>query len=394
MTDSILRVPYGTRDILPGEGALRQRLETRIGRLFAAWGYDEVDTPTFEYADTFAMTGDRDQTAFRFLDRRGRTLMLRTDMTAPIARMVATRFRHHRGVKRLSYRSHLFRYEEAQAGRQCEFTQCGIEMMGADGAEADAEVIALAVQTLLDAGLQDFTLSLGQMEFINGLLEAAALSDDEARAVKQCLMKRDVVGLGEVVDAAGIPTQLAAVFKDLLYLHGGVDLLRELQDRVLSRRCWDALENLRRIYDLCDAYGVASYLSFDLGLTRSLDYYTGMLFEGYAAGMGYSVIGGGRYDTLMQQFGPPCPATGFALGMERLVLTLQRQRGLEQADLPVPPSLFLAYAPGQNAAAIRLAGELRGQGQRVKLATWPMTEAEAAAQARANQCEDFRFVEE
>ena len=97
MTDSILRVPYGTRDILPGEGALRQRLETRIGRLFAAWGYDEVDTPTFEYADTFAMTGDRDQTAFRFLDRRGRTLMLRTDMTAPIARMVATRFRHHRG---------------------------------------------------------------------------------------------------------------------------------------------------------------------------------------------------------------------------------------------------------------------------------------------------------
>ncbi|MGI6263282.1 MAG: ATP phosphoribosyltransferase regulatory subunit [Succiniclasticum sp.] len=394
MTDSILRVPYGTRDILPGEGALRRQLEQRIGRLFASWGYDEVDTPTFEYVDTFAATGDLDRSAFRFLDRNGRALMLRTDMTAPIARMVATRFRHHKGVKRLSYRSHLFRYEEAQAGRQCEFSQCGIEMMGAAGAEADAEVIALAVQTLLDAGLRDFTISLGQMEFIHGLLEAAALSDGEARAVKQCLAKRDVVGLGKVVDAAGVPTQLAAVFKDLLYLHGGVDLLQELQDRVLSRRCWDALENLRRIYHLCDAYGVASYLSFDLGLTRSLDYYTGMLFEGYAAGMGYSIIGGGRYDKLMQQFGTPCPATGFAVGMERLVLTLQRQQGLEQADLPVPPSLFLAYAPEQTEAAIRLAGELRRQGQRVKLATWPMTEEEAAAQAKANQCGDFRYVKE
>ncbi|HAY60651.1 MAG: ATP phosphoribosyltransferase regulatory subunit [Acidaminococcaceae bacterium] len=391
MSDKILKVPYGTRDILPGEGAVRRGLEDRIGRLFDAWGYDEVDTPTFEYLDTFSNAETPDLTAFKFLDRHGHSLMLRTDMTTPIARMVATRFRRDTGVKRLSYRSHLFRYEEAQAGRLCEFTQCGIEMMGAAGAEADAEVIALAVQTLLEAGLQDFSISLGQMEFINGLIEAAALNESQARDIKQCLIKRNVVGLGETVAAAGIPKQLADIFRELLFLHGGVELLDDMQGRVLSRRCWNALENLRRIYDLCRGYGVEQYLNFELGLTRSLDYYTGMLFEGYAAGMGYSLIGGGRYDTMMQQFGSPCPATGFALGIERILLTLQRQ---ETVKLAVPPALFVAYAPGRTAGAIRLAMELRRQGQRVKVATFAMDGSEVQNQARINNCDTFRYVKE
>ena len=355
MSDKILKVPYGTRDILPGEGAVRRGLEDRIGRLFNAWGYDEVDTPTFEYVDTFSNAGNPDLTAFKFLDRNGHSLMLRTDMTAPIARMVATRFRRD------------------------------------TGAEADAEVIALAVQTLLEVGLQDFSISLGQMEFINGLIEAAALNESQARDIKQCLIKRNVVGLGETVAAAGIPKQLADIFRELLFLHGGVELLDDMQGRVLSRRCWNALENLRKIYDLCREYGVEQYLSFDLGLTRSLDYYTGMLFEGYAAGMGYSLIGGGRYDTMMQQFGSPCPATGFALGIERILLTLQRQ---ETVQLTVPPALFIAYAPGRTADAIRLAMQLRRQGQRVKVATFAMDEAEVQNQARINKCDTFRYVKE
>ena len=264
-------------------------------------------------------------------------------------------------------------------------------MMGAAGAEADAEVIALAVQTLLEVGLQDFSISLGQMEFINGLIEAAALNESQARDIKQCLIKRNVVGLGETVAAAGIPKQLADIFRELLFLHGGVELLDDMQGRVLSRRCWNALENLRKIYDLCREYGVEQYLSFDLGLTRSLDYYTGMLFEGYAAGMGYSLIGGGRYDTMMQQFGSPCPATGFALGIERILLTLQRQ---ETVQLTVPPALFIAYAPGRTADAIRLAMQLRRQGQRVKVATFAMDEAEVQNQARINKCDTFRYVKE
>ena len=389
MSDSILQVPYGTRDVLPGEAAARRQMEDRICSLFARWGYDEVATPTFEYLDTFAGSGQADEGAFKFFDRKGSILMLRTDMTTPIARMVSTRMRKDTGVKRLSYRAQLFRYEEAQAGRQCEFTQCGIEMMGASGAPADAEVIALAVHTLLEAGLKNFYITLGQMEFINGLIEAAALTDEQAKEIKHCLIKRNAAGLEQAVESAKIPEQLANIFKDLLFLHGGVQLLNDMQQRVLSRRCWNALENLREIYELAKAYDVAQYLSFDLGLTRSLDYYTGMLFEGYAAGMGYSLIGGGRYDNMMQRFGKPCPATGFALGIDRIALTLQRQGSL---DVEGPETVLVAYADGKTAEGITLACSLRKEGKRVRLADRVMTEEEARQAAKENHCGEYRYV--
>ena len=389
MSDSILQVPYGTRDVLPGEAAARRQMEDRICSLFARWGYDEVATPTFEYLDTFAGSGQADEGAFKFFDRKGSILMLRTDMTTPIARMVSTRMRKDTGVKRLSYRAQLFRYEEAQAGRQCEFTQCGIEMMGASGAPADAEVIALAVHTLLEAGLKNFYITLGQMEFINGLIEAAALTDEQAKEIKHCLIKRNAAGLEQAVESAKIPEQLANIFKDLLFLHGGVQLLNDMQQRVLSRRCWNALENLREIYELAKAYDVAQYLSFDLGLTRSLDYYTGMLFEGYAAGMGYSLIGGGRYDNMMQRFGKPCPATGFALGIDRIALTLQRQGSL---DVKGPETVLVAYADGKTAEGITLACSLRKEGKRVRLADRVMTEEEARQAAKENHCVEYRYV--
>ena len=315
--------------------------------------------------------------------------MLRTDMTTPIARMVATRMRKDESVKRLSYRAQLFRYEEAQAGRQCEFTQCGVEMMGAAGAAADAEVIALAVSTLMEAGLKDFNITLGHMEFINGLIEAATLTDEQAKNIKHCLIRRNAAGLEKAVEVAKIPEQLALIFKELLFLHGGIELLEDMQNRVLSRRCWDALENLREIYELAKAYGVEQYLSFDLGLTRSLDYYTGMLFEGYAAGMGYSLIGGGRYDNMMQRFGKPCPATGFALGIDRIALTLERQ-GKPFAEQP--ETVFVAYAEGKTAEGIRTACALRKEGKRVKLADRAMTEAEMQKAVQENHYSAWKYV--
>lgn len=391
MADTILQVPYGTRDVLPGEAAARRQMEDKICSLFSLWGYDEVATPTFEYLDTFAGMGQPGAGAFKFFDRKDNILMLRTDMTTPIARMVATRMRKDESVKRLSYRAQLFRYEEAQAGRQCEFTQCGIEMMGAAGAAADAEVIALAVSTLIEAGLKDFNITLGHMEFINGLIEAAALTEKQAREIKHCLIKRNAAGLEETVEAAKIPEQLADIFKELLFLHGGVVLLEDMQKRVLSRRCRNALENLREIYQLAEAYGVEQYISFDLGLTRSLDYYTGMLFEGYAAGMGYSLIGGGRYDNMMQRFGKPCPATGFALGIDRIALTLERQG---KKITGRPETVFVAYGEGKAAEGIRLAGALRGEGKRTKLASRPMIKAEAMQAVKENHCNELRYVED
>ena len=391
MADTILQVPYGTRDVLPGEAAARRQMEDKICSLFSLWGYDEVATPTFEYLDTFAGMGQPGAGAFKFFDRKDNILMLRTDMTTPIARMVATRMRKDENVKRLSYRAQLFRYEEAQAGRQCEFTQCGIEMMGAAGAAADAEVIALAVSTLIEAGLKDFNITLGHMEFINGLIEAAALTEEQAREIKHCLIKRNAAGLEEAVESAKIPEQMGNLFKELLFLHGGVALLKGMQERGLNSRCRNALENLWEIYQLAAAYGVEQYISFDLGLTRSLDYYTGMLFEGYAAGMGYSLIGGGRYDNMMQRFGKPCPATGFALGIDRIALTLERQG---KKITKMPETILVAYGEGKAEEGIRLASALRVEGKRTKLASRPMIKTEALQAAKENHCNELRYAGE
>ena len=215
--------------------------------------------------------------------------------------------------------------------------------------------------------------------------------EEQAQEIKHCLIRRNVAGLEEAVDAAKIPEQLANIFKELLFLHGGVELLKDMQKRVLSRRCWNALENLREIYELAKAYGVEQYLSFDLGLTRSLDYYTGMLFEGYAAGMGYSLIGGGRYDNMMQRFGNPCPATGFALGIDRIALTLERQGG---SPAEKEAAVLVAYAEGKVKEAIRLACSLRKEGKRTRLADRPMTEAEALQAMQDNHCGEYRYVKD
>ncbi|MBQ6913283.1 MAG: ATP phosphoribosyltransferase regulatory subunit, partial [Acidaminococcaceae bacterium] len=179
------------------------------------------------------------------------------------------------------------------------------------------------------------------------------------------------------------------IFKELLFLHGGIALLEDMQKRVLSRRCWNALENLREIYELAKAYGVERYLSFDLGLTRSLDYYTGMLFEGYAAGMGYSLIGGGRYGNMMQRFGKPCPATGFALGIDRMALTLERQG---KQFVKQPETLFVAYGEGKTAEGIRAACALRKDGKRVKLADRAMTETEMQEAVQENHYSTWKYI--
>ena len=193
MTNKVYQVPYGTKDILPGEMKTRRGIENAIINIFDKWGYDEVKTPDFEYVDTFGAAGAKGD--FRFFDRSNNLLALRNDMTAPIARLTATRLQGGEKIKRLCYLANLYRYEEIQAGRQCEFEQAGVEMLGASGAAADAEVIVLAAEALQAAGLQKFAISLGHVDFINGLAEEAGFDAAQLQQLKDCLRRHDAVGI-------------------------------------------------------------------------------------------------------------------------------------------------------------------------------------------------------
>lgn len=389
MQNKVYQVPYGTKDILPGEMKARRAIEDAIIRIFDKWGYDEVKTPDFEYAATFgeaAAAGD-----FRFFDRDNNLLMLRSDMTAPIARLAATRLQKGERIKRLCYLANLYRYEEFQAGRQCEFEQAGVEMLGAKGPAADAEVIMLAAEALKASGLTRFAVSIGHVDFIEGLAEEAGFDAQAQVRLKDCLRRHDAVGMQNMAAAmVGIRPEIRELFADMLFLQGKEELLKRLRGVVTNSRCVKALDDLGSIYRLLEAYGAESYLSFDLGLYRSLDYYTGMLFEIYLPQMGYPVAGGGRYDRMMEAFGLSCPATGFALGVDRVVLALERE-GL--ASRLRSWDAFVAWNAGRLLEAIGKASALRREGRSVKLATEAMELKEAAEAAKEYCCNSLVYVD-
>ena len=373
---SLLKIPYGTRDFLPAEAAGKRVVETRLATLFSQWGYEEVVTPSIEYLDTLSLGGNKSigNHLFKLFDRENKTVALRHEMTTPIARLVSTRLQESPLPLKLSYISSVFRYEQTQAGRQCEFYQAGVELMGPGSPATDAEVVALAVTGLLRSGLTEFTVCLGQVEFLNGILNQYRLSEQEQDEIKEAMERRNLVELNQLVDGLNLPENAKQVLKKLPLMNGGEELLKNTYDMALNEQSRRALDNLAEIYRLLKAYKVEQYVRFDLGIIRDFSYYTGMVFEVYAPGLGYPLCGGGRYDHLLADFGTACPATGFALGIERILLAIERQK------LPMhclPRDIYVGYAQGREAEAIERAAVLREQGKFVELAVSSQSEAAA-----------------
>lgn len=385
------QIPYGTRDFLPEEARQKRNLENTLAALFSRWGYDEVVTPTFEYLDTLTVGvgGDIQQNIFKFLDKNNRILGLRPDMTAPIARVAATRLKDESWPLRLYYLTNVFRYELAQAGRHCEFYQGGVELLGIPGPIADAETIALAVETLLAAGLREFQISLGQVQFINGIMDEFEFEPGQRQRLKQCMVTRNLVGLAEAAAEGGLSENTRRLIKDIPLLHGKQEILEGAYRRAANETSRQALDNLAEIYQALKSYGVEEYVNFDLGLIRDFEYYTGMVFEGYTPGLGFPVCGGGRYDTMLAQFGLDYPATGFALGIERLLLAMQRQ-GITSAENR--QAVYVGWRDTMLSQAISLAKELRASGVSVEMALKPETEAQAEEARLRKGCGELRYI--
>lgn len=361
------QIPYGTRDLLPREARQKRLIEGAIAELFSRWGYDEVVTPTFEYMETLSVaTGSSiQQHVFKFFDKNNRILALRPDMTTPIARVAATRLKEKPLPLRLFYLTNVFRHEQAQAGRQCEFYQAGVELLGAPGPAADAEIVALAVESLLEAGLTNFQIGIGQVDFINGMMAESQLSPERQQQIKFAMVTRDLVGLGELLAQSELSPAAQELLKQIPLLHGREDMLNRAYRLVNNNLSRAALDNLADIRKLLAGYGVEQYVNFDLGIIRDFDYYTGMVFEGYTPGLGFPLCGGGRYDTMLASFGVAQPATGFALGIERVLLALERH-GL--AVSVQEKDVYIAYTEGNLTRAIEAAKTCRQQGRRAELA--------------------------
>jgi len=358
-------LPEGVRDLLFADAAAWRGLESALRQTWTAWGYHEIILPVFEYADTLAtdVGAEIDAEMYRFFDRQGRTLALRPDMTIPTARVVGTRLYDQPLPLRIAYVGSVFRYEPPRAGRQHEFGQAGVELIGAAGREADAESVALAVAALQAAGLPSFRITVGHVGFFRGLLDALVLPEKQAGQVRRAVDRKAEAELAALLAEAGAAAPAARdALLGLPRLTGGVETLAAARPLCLNARMADALTDLDAVASLLDAYGVADVVTYDLAEVRDLDYYTGITFEGFAPGLGFSLVSGGRYDDLIGHFGPPQPAVGWALTLDR-VLVARELQGVIQAE----PAADVLLGGVACAGCLRWAAGARARGLQVEV---------------------------
>lgn len=319
-------IPKGLRDLLPDEVRARRIMEKRAAELFSSYGYEEVMPPTFEYLEVVETGGvNIREKLFLFMDREGDILSLRPEMTVSIARMAATHMQDGIFPRRLFYSGNVFRHVQPHLAQYREFGQLGIEMLGASGSYADAEVISLAVKALQNFGLTSFKVSLNQIAIFNSLLDDSSIEHSEKNTIRKLVENKDLVELSRCLERLDINDRLKETIASLPVLHGDMDILKKIPYVESNRNAATAVEELCKVYDALKTIGVQENIVIDMGVLRGLDYYTGMVFEGYSPELGYGLLGGGRYDNLLSQFGFPCPATGFALGLDRLALLLKNK---------------------------------------------------------------------
>lgn len=329
------QIPKGLRDLLPDEVTVQRGMEQKAAQLFTSYGYREVVTPTFEFLEVVEAGpgGDIRKDLFLFMDREGGILCLRPEMTVSIARLAATHMQDQVFPQRLYYISNVFRHVQPQRAQYREFWQLGIELLGASGAWADAEVITVAARTLKEMGLRDFKISLNQIAIFNNLLADSGLSGEDQAQVRHLVESKDLVELSRVLDSLPLADDVKESIALLPILHGGLEVFNRVPYIEHNRQAAQAVRELEKIYEALQACGVIEHIVVDLGVLRGLDYYTGVVFEGYSPDLGYGLLGGGRYDNLMGQFGFDRPATGFALGLDRLALVVNRQQDVTRRFL-------------------------------------------------------------
>lgn len=358
------QTPSGLRDYTPGELAIRRRIERRIAEVFERWGYEELMTPTIEFADVLSPSGGYPNTEsmYRFFDPDGQFVALRPEMTTPIARLVSTRLTSVVDPGRFWYIANVFRYADPQVGHRREFCQAGVEIIGTRSVLADAESIALCVDCLDGCGLRGFGIDVGHMGFVNGLMSDIGLEDSDATRVKAALLRQDLVALKSTVASLGLSQSDSERLLSLADLRGDASILEKGRETAGgSREAASAVAELESVVRHLECCGAAGAISVDLGLVKRLDYYTGVIFQGHARGVGYDICGGGRYDNLLRQFGFDCPSTGFAIGIER-VLAAVEQGGTALPDDEGRFSCVITFEDGQAEAALADARLLRAHG--------------------------------
>ncbi len=323
--NNILSSPPGMKSYLSESAGELIAIREKVEDVFKLWGYKPILTPLLEYYDSLLVgMGEHTRKEFyKMIDYDGNILALRPEMTAPIARSVANRVDDLTLPLRLSYFAPVYRYDSPQVGKYREIYQMGLEFIG-HNTLADAEVIIIALEAVKKTGIKNFKIDLGHTGYLDGIIDELQLSKDEIRKFKLLLNKKDFVSIENYI--AGLNVKNGRILKDIPGLRGDIAVLDKADNLIRNSKSALALEELRLLFNRLKKYDVAENVNFDLSLNRGFNYYTGIVFEGFTGKLGYTICGGGRYDNLLHKYGAgKIPAVGFAIGIERLRIALQKQ---------------------------------------------------------------------
>lgn len=367
MENQLLHTPEGVRDIYNDECERKIILEDKLLDVLRSYGYHPIQTPAFEFFDIFGKeigtTPSKD--LYKFFDREGNTLVLRPDITPSIARCASKYYMEDRIPIRLCYTGNTFINNNSYQGRLKERTQSGAELIGDGSVEADAEMLALAVQLMQAAGLKEFQLSVGHVDFLRGLFEAAKLDEDTEEEIRDLLLNRNFYGVEEVISKFSLDENIVYLFgllKDVMMTQEKIIVAKE--KALAYPKIHRALERLEQLEDLLKIYKIDQYVYYELAMISGFNYYTGVIFAGYTFGSGEAVVNGGRYDNLLKSFGKTAPSIGFAVIIDQLMAALQRQ------NIHIPfenTTKWFIYSEQYRSDAIKDAQVLRKRGEKVEL---------------------------
>ncbi len=376
MDKKLLHTPEGVRDIYGKEYARKLWVENRLHDVIRGYGYEDIQTPSFEFFDVFSkeIGTTPSKELYKFFDKENNTLVLRPDFTPSIARCAAKYFMEEKSPIRFSYLGNTFVNTSSLQGKLKEATQMGAELINDSSVEADGEMISLVIEALQAVGLERFQVSIGEIEYFKGLCEEAGLSEDTELALRAFISGKNYFAAQELLNEC----QAAEHYRDILLkaadMFGNMSSLSEAKALVKNSRSLKAIERLEELEDILKAYGVSDYVSFDLSMLSKYNYYTGVIFKAYTYGVGDAIVKGGRYDNLLCQFGKASPAIGFALVIDDILGALTGQR----VEIPCPEPVKRVYYEKGNAADYQ---EKLGEAKRLRREGFPVALTPKGVQA-------------
>lgn len=355
-------IPNGMRDLVFKECDIRRKIKNSLEDTFKSFGYDEIITPSIEYYKTFSRDSDnlKEEVVYKFFDENGRILILRPDMTIPIARVVGTKMKEVDAPIRLTYTSNIFRVNKTFGGKRNEYIDCGVELIGCKDECGDLEIIVTALEALKSIAIKKFKIEIGNINFFNNAFDAIGINKEDKEKLANLIEEKSLIELISYLDYLKLDKKYKEFFIRLPWLFGDESALNEGINLAFNDEIKNSLLYIKSLYEKLKILGYTEYVTFDLGMVPRVNYYTGIIFKGYIEGASSSILNGGRYDNLIKAFGRDIEAVGFSINIDAICENIG-ETNKENNEI------VIHYGKNRIIDAIKKGNELRDKNFRVKI---------------------------